>query len=105
MQASATCSLIDTGRILKVDVTSGGAGYTRPPQVTFPGLSAYILITGSIGSRLPQAEALLKDGKVVGVKIKDKGEGLVALGSGSADILSSLRVLFKPQDGRALIPP
>ena len=40
VKAEGEGQLRDTGRLLTVRVANGGAGYTTPPKVTFPGLEA-----------------------------------------------------------------
>jgi len=98
VQAEATCSMRETGRLLTVRIRTGGAGYNTPPKVSFPGLASAVekdmnAAASDIEFKAPQAEAILKDGKVVAVQLKSRGTGLVSSG------LSSLRVAFLPVEG------
>jgi len=101
--AEAACQMRDTGRLLTVRLKSGGAGYITPPKVSFPGLGQSFATSlksevTDIKFRLPLAEAVVKEGKVVAVTIKDRGQGLVAA-SGSDVGMSTLRVAFQAADG------
>ena len=106
-RANASVSVRETGKLLTVRIKNGGAGYLTPPKVQFPGLGSNETAFASmidnqvlgVKFRAPVAEAVVRDGKVVDVKLKDRGEGLSSFASNSKG-LSALRVEFQPQDGQ-----
>ena len=70
--AEAEAVLRETGRVLKVVVIDGGSNFTKPPKVVFRGLER----SEDKALVVPEAKAVIVDGRVVEVVVVQRGSGL-----------------------------
>ena len=93
VKAQAKCLLRPNGKILRVEVEDGGGNFSKPPRVVFEGLDELAKM-GMMEENFkkPKAEAVVEDGRVVGVKMKAAGSGIGRVSK------EYLRVNFLPDE-------
>eukprot|EP00547_Thalassionema_nitzschioides_P008774 CAMPEP_0194226776 /NCGR_PEP_ID=MMETSP0156-20130528/42513_1 /TAXON_ID=33649 /ORGANISM="Thalassionema nitzschioides, Strain L26-B" /LENGTH=814 /DNA_ID=CAMNT_0038959233 /DNA_START=445 /DNA_END=2889 /DNA_ORIENTATION=- len=66
-QAVGKAVLINTGKLLRIDVVDGGEGYTKLPDIHLPNVSS--------GGKSATIEPIIKNGKLESVKVLSAGSG------------------------------